>query len=102
MSDGFATFSANSGYWRVKVDKADKRRRLLRPVLDYTGFARMPFGLKKESGTFQRADGVTLLPVKLQYALIYLNDIVMFSRSPSENIAQVRQVLKLSKNAESL
>lgn len=47
---------------------------------------------------FQPAMGVILPPVKWQYALVNLDNLIVFSRSPGERIEQKCQVLILLRN----
>lgn len=49
----------------------------------------MPFGLKNALGTFQHAMNVLLTKVKLNFSLVYLDNIVVFSQTPDENIDHV-------------
>lgn len=62
-------------------------------------FTRMPFGPSNSAGTIQSARDVMLSAVKWQFALVYLQDIVIFSRTPAEHIAQVHSVLTHLNNA---
>lgn len=59
----------------------------------------MQFGLKNVLGTFQRAVDVLLTKVECQFALDYLDDIVIFSQTKDEHIGYARQVLTLLNNA---
>lgn len=44
----------------------------------------MPFGFKNASSTFQEAMDIVLLNVKWKFALVYFEDIVVFSRFGEE------------------
>lgn len=59
----------------------------------------MTFGQRNASGNFQRMMYVLLSAVKYQFVLVYLDDIVIVSRSPTKHIAHVRRVLSILKNA---
>ena len=59
----------------------------------------MPFGLRNAPGTFQRAIDVILAQVRWQYSLVYLDDIVVFSKTGEEHIDHVRSVLSLLADA---
>lgn len=59
----------------------------------------MPFGLKNAPANFQRAMDVIFASVKWKFAHIYLDDVVVFSNSPKEHIAQVHSVLNLLRSA---
>lgn len=48
---------------------------------------------------FQRAMDFLLAKVKWQFALVYLDDIVIFSRTQDEHIAHARQLLTLLHDA---
>lgn len=54
----------------------------------------MPFALKKALATFQTAIDLILSFVRWQLALIYFDDIVVFSKSPQNRSEQVRHVLR--------
>ena len=45
----------------------------------------MPFGLKNAPGTFKRAADVILAGFKWQFALVYLEDIIIYSSSIEEH-----------------
>lgn len=78
----FSTLDANSGYWQIEmyeknVDKTDS--------VTYNGlyrYTRMLFGLKNAPVTFQRAINVILTTVNWQYALVYIEDVIIFSSTP--------------------
>lgn len=55
----------------------------------------MSFGLKISPGTFQRTMDVTLAALKWQFTIVYLDDIVLYTRPVKENAGSVRGVLKL-------
>lgn len=79
-----STLNANSGYWQVEVDEANKDRNgFTLPHRNYR-FIRMQFELGNALGTFQRTIYVKLLTVKWQFALVNLDDMVVFSTSPQE------------------
>lgn len=44
-------------------------------------FARMQFVLRNAPGTFQQTMEVTLSPVRWQFSLVYLSDIIIFSQN---------------------
>ena len=59
----------------------------------------MPFGLKNAPATFQRAMDVILASVNWKYALVYLDDIVIFSNTFEEHLQHFRSVLQLLQTA---
>ena len=58
-------------------------------------FLRMSFGLKNSPATFQRAVEIVLSGVKWGAALVYLDDVVVYSRTVTEHMAHVCEVLRL-------
>lgn len=62
-------------------------------------FRRMQLGLKNALSTFQRAVDIILPTVEWKFARVYLDDIVIFSRSVEENLEHMKTVLELSSRA---
>lgn len=59
----------------------------------------MRFGLKNTPGTIQRLMHIVLAKVKWQFDLVYLDDIILFLRTPDEHNENVRQVMTLLNDA---
>lgn len=59
----------------------------------------MPFGLKNAPSTFQRSIDIILASVKWQYAIEYLDDIIVFSSTVEEHKWHLRSVLGMLRNA---
>lgn len=58
----------------------------------------MPFGLRGASRTFQRIMNVILSVVKWRFAIVYLDDILIFLNLLKEHFADVRKVSTLLNN----
>ena len=83
----FSTMDLKSGFWQVKM--AEESRPYTAFTVGSLGvyeFLRMPFGLCNAPATFQRLMQNCLGELNLTYALIYLDDIVVFSDSESEHV----------------
>lgn len=80
----FSALGANSGYWQIEVCKRDRGKTAF--TLDHRLylFMRMHFRLRNAPATFQHDMDVILRTVRREYALSYLEDIVIFSRTPKE------------------
>jgi Reverse transcriptase (RNA-dependent DNA polymerase) len=59
----------------------------------------MPFGLCNAPATFQRALAMLLCKVKWKYALVYLDDVIIYSKSIEEHFEQLDYVLSILRNA---
>ena len=95
----FTSLDLRSGYWQVEMEEESK------PLTAFTvgplGFyecERMPFGLTNAPATFQRLMENCLGELHLSWCIIYLDDIIVFSDSPSEHLRRLRGVFaKLDK-----
>lgn len=59
----------------------------------------MSFGLKNAPGTFRFITDLTIAAVKWQFALVYLDVIVIYSKSSEEHIGHARRVLTILNDA---
>ena len=91
----FTSLDLKSGYWQVLMAEDS---------IPYTAFTvgplgfykcvRMPFGLTNAPATFQRLMESCLGDLHLQYCIIYLDDIIVFSKTPDEHVKRLRSVFK--------
>ena len=86
----FTSLDLKSGYWQVELDEDSI------PLTAFTvgplGFyesVRMPFGLTNVPATFQRLMESCLSELHLDWCIIYLDDIIIFSKTPDEHIGCV-------------
>ena len=89
----YSTSDMNSGFWQVPMDEDSKQ---------YTAFTlgsmglyeceSMPFGLCNAPPTFQRLMLNCLGELNLTYCLIYLDDVIVFSRTEEEHLERMRVV----------
>lgn len=95
----FTTLDANSGYWQVLMDEASKDKTSFTCHAGFYRFKRLPFGLINAPATFQRALDLILSGVRYEFALVYLDDIIIFSKTFDEHMAHLSHVLGLLKDA---
>lgn len=96
----FTSLDLHSGYWQIPVAAQDKdktgfvtRRGLFR-------FVRMPFGLSNAPGTFQRVMDAVLRGLTWQSCLVYLDDIIVYSRGGmGRHVVELAAVLQRLKVA---
>ena len=91
----FTSLDANSGYWQIEMDAATKDRSAFVSHHGMYQFVRMPFGLRNAPATFQRAIDFILADAKWQFAIVYIDDIIIFSRTPEEHLEHLDTVLGL-------
>ena len=90
----FSTLDLKSGYWQVKVAPDSIAKTAFICHRGLFQFRRMPFGLCNAPGVFQRLMNGVLAPYLGRFAMVYLDDIVVFSRSREDHETHVRQVLE--------
>lgn len=76
----FSTLDLTFGYFQVAMRRRLEQRRRSPLPLDCFEWTRMPFGLCNASATFQRLMGVVLGDLTFDILLIYLDDIIVFSK----------------------
>ena len=95
----FSTLDCNSGYWQIPVAERDRDKTAFVSHFGLYRWLRMPFGLKNAPATFQRAADVILAAVKWQFALVYLDDVIVYSKSVEEHFDHLAYVLRLLQKA---
>ena len=90
----FSSLDLKLGYWQVKMNEESK------PLTTFTmgplGFykcRRMPFGLTNALAPFQRLMETCLGDLNLHWCIIYLDDIVIFSKDPVSHLERLEAVL---------
>ena len=91
----FTSLDLQSGYWQVEMTEASK------PLTAFTvgplGFYEcvwMPFGLTNALATFQHLMESCLGEMHLKWCIVYLDDIIVFSKTPEEHIERLRGVFE--------
>ena len=91
----FSSLDLKSGYWQVKMDEESK------PLTAFTvgllGFyecKRMPFGLTNTPATFHRLMKICLGDLNLHWCIIYLDDMVIFSKDLASHLERLEAVFQ--------
>ena len=91
----FSTMDLKSGFWQVKM--SEKSRQYTAFTVGSMGifeFLRMSYGLCNAPATFQRLMQNCLGELNLTYALIYLDDVIVFSRTEEEHLTRLQAVFE--------
>ena len=89
----FSTMDLKSGFWQVKMAKDSQQyTAFMVGIMGVYEFLRMPYGLCNTPATFQRLMQNCLGELNLTYALIYLDNMIVFSRTEEEHLHRLRVV----------
>ena len=91
----FTTLDCNAVYWQVPVAPEDQDKTTFTSHLGTYRYVRLPFGLQNEPAKFQRALDIILSGVRWQTCLIYLDDVIVFSKDVETHLRHVHEVLRL-------
>ena len=91
----FMSLDLQSGYWQVEMTEDSKPLTTftVRP-LEFYKCVWMPFGLTNALATFQHLMETCLGEMHLKWCIIYLDNIIVFSKTPEEHIERLRGVFE--------
>ena len=88
----FSTFDLTSGFWQVPLAEESKQFTAFTHSMGLFECDRMPFGICNAPTTFQRLMQNCLGELNLTYCLIYLDDIIVYSKTQEEHLQRMRVV----------
>ena len=89
----FSTFDLRSSYHQVALNPSDRDKTAFICRRGQFRFRTMPFGLCNAGATFQRLMDLLMAGLTFEICLVYLDDILVFSRSLSEHFDRLEQIL---------
>lgn len=98
----FSTLDAASGYWQLRVKEEDQcKTAFITPdgLYEYVG---MPFGLCNAPATYQRAMHLILAGLAWRNCLVYIDDILVFSRDFEKHLRDLEEVFDRLREADIL
>lgn len=98
-ADIFITLDANFGYWKIQMDPAARHLTTFTSHVGLYHFPHMPFALKNALATFQLKMDIILAYVRWQFSLVYLDAVIMFSKTIYDCFEHVDPVLQLVRHA---
>lgn len=88
----FSKFDLLKAYYQIPVNQADIPKTAVITPFGLFEFLRMPFGLCNAAQTFQRfMDEVVR---GLDFVVVYLDDVLVFSKSEEEHLEHIKQLLE--------
>ena len=91
----YSSLDLARGYWQIAMDPGSIQYTAFATPFGQFEFLVMPFGLKQVPGWFQLLMNEVLRPVIGKCAVVYLDDIIIFSRDIKQHLKDVTQVLEL-------
>ncbi|KAF9763214.1 Retrovirus-related Pol polyprotein from transposon [Nosema granulosis] len=96
----FSKLDAQSGYHQVRMHKDDIEKTAFACKEGLFEFTRMPFGLINAPATFQREMNRILRPFIGKFVMVYIDDIVIYSKTKEEHSKHVSQVIQTVNGVE--
>lgn len=95
----FSTLDATSGFYQIPIRTEDTEKTAFTWKNGLFEFVRMPFGLCNAPATFQRVMDKIFSGQIRKFAIPYLDDIIIFSKSAEEHLDHLEIVLNKLKSA---
>ena len=91
----FSCMDLKSGFWQVKMsEKARQYTAFTMGSMGVYEFLHMPYRLCNAPATFQRLMQNCLGELNLTYALIYLDDVIVYSHTEEEHLTRLRAMFE--------
>nr|KAG5685189.1 hypothetical protein BaRGS_019900 [Batillaria attramentaria] len=94
-SQYFTVLDMKSGYYQVEIEEHHKQRTAFTVgPLGFFEYNRLPFGLCNAPATYQRLMEDIFGEFNLKTCLIYLDDLIVFSRTYEEHMERLRKIFQ--------
>ena len=95
----FSTLDCASGYWQVELKPEDREKTAFSTGENLYQFKVMPFGPTNAPATFQRLMDLVLAGLHWKCCLVYLDDIIVFTKTVGDHISRLREVFQCIRDA---
>ncbi|CAK1600822.1 unnamed protein product [Parnassius mnemosyne] len=86
-----------SGYYQIPISEESRSKTVFVTPDGHYEFNCMPFGFVNTPSVFQRTINKILMEAKMKYAIVYMDDVLIPSKTFDEGIVRLEEVLKLLK-----
>ena len=91
----FSCMDLKSGFWQIKMDEESRQYTTFTVgSMGVYKFLHMPYGLCNAPATFQHLMQNCLGELNLTYALIYLDDMIVYSKTEGEHLVRLHAILE--------
>ena len=90
----FTKLDLRNAHHLVRIKEGDEWKTAFNTPLGHLEYLEMPFGLTNAPAVFQSLVNEVLRDMLDHFIFVYLDDILILSRTPSEHVQHVRQVLQ--------
>lgn len=91
----FSKIDLRSGYWQMRVHPSDVQKTAFRTQMGHYEWLVVPFGLQGAPSAFQRMMNHYLMPYLGRFVQVYLDDILIYSKTREEHLKHIRLVLAI-------
>jgi len=88
----YYSLDMRAGYWQVPMKKEDVEKTCFVTRKRVFGFKVLPFGLRNAPSTFQRLVDLALAGLTWEVCLVYLDDLIVFSRTFEDHVVRLQAV----------
>lgn len=96
----FSHLDLHSGFWQIRMDPKDVPKTTFTTYRGNYAFKVMPFGLTNAPATFQRLMLFVLRPCLGKCAKVYLDDIIIYSKTLEEHFTHLQDVFQCLRDAQ--
>lgn len=94
----FSILDATSGYWQISIKKKDRPKTGFTTREGLFQFTVVPFGLKNAPSLFQRVMNSIFTGLLWKCCLLYMDDLLVFSKTFEEHIEALEKVFQRAKD----
>ena len=95
----FSSIDLRSGYWQIILDLLSRGKTAFSSRYGHYEWNVLPFGLSNAPGAFQRRMNKVLQRYIDKFCIVYLDDILIFSKTAEEHEQHVKTILRALKEA---